>query len=176
MANEGLAEGQERVWFPPPGQVVDIGNGQLMHLRVWGSGTPTRPTLLLLAGAAIPSSAWGWIGPELARDYRVVAIDRPGIGWSTGGQGPRTARVAADAIATALNKVGIGPPYVVIAHSFAGFTGRVFISHHRADVQAAVMLDTSTPEAPGAGYGYFYRMDALRGHLGLPYLFPPPND
>jgi len=176
MANEALAEGHDRVWFPPPGQVVDIGHGQLMHVRVWGSDAPGRPSLLLLAGAAIPSSAWGWIGPALSRDYRVVAIDRPGIGWSTGGQGPRTAQVAADAIATALDKVGIRPPYVVIAHSFAGFTGRVFMGDHRDEIQAAVMLDTSTPEAPGAGYGYFYRVAALRQHLGLEYIFPPAND
>jgi pimeloyl-ACP methyl ester carboxylesterase len=175
MGNQGIAEGAEQARFPAPGQLVDVGNGQLMHLRTWGQQTSNRPTLLLMAGAAIPSSAWGWIGPALASDYRVVAIDRPGMGWSRGGSGPRTARVAAYAIWTALEKLGIGPPYVVVAHSYAGFAARVFIGQHRPDVVAAVMLDTSTPEGPGSGYGFFYRMDALKGHLGVSYLFPPPN-
>lgn len=175
MGNQGLAEGNEQARFPAPGQLVDVGNGQLMHLRTWGQQDSKRPTLLLMVGASIPSSAWGWIGPALASDYRVVAIDRPGMGWSRGGSGPRTAQVAADAISAALDKLGIGPPYVVVAHSYAGFTARVFIGQHRADVVAAVMLDTSTPEGPGSGYGFFYRMDALRGHLGFSYLFPPPN-
>jgi pimeloyl-ACP methyl ester carboxylesterase len=175
VGNQGLAEGAEQARFPAPGQVVDVGNGQLMHLRTWGQQNSNRPTLLLMAGAAIPSSAWGWIGPALASGYRVVAIDRPGMGWSRGGSGPRTAQVAADDITAALDKLGIGPPYVVVAHSYAGFTARVFIGEHRPNVVAAVMLDTSTPEGPGSGYGYFYRMDALRGHLGVAYVFPPPN-
>ena len=71
--------------------------------------------------------------------------------------------------------LGSGPPYVVVAHSFAGFSGRVFIGEHRPEVFAAVMLDTSTPEGPGSGYGFFYRMDALKGHLGVGYVDPPPN-
>jgi pimeloyl-ACP methyl ester carboxylesterase len=129
-----------------------------------------------MAGAAIPSSAWAWIGPALGADYRVVAIDRPGMGWSFGGHGPRTAKVAADAITTALDDLGIAPPYVVVAHSFAGFSSRVFIGEHLPEVLAAVMLDTSTPEGPGSGYGFFYRMDALKGHLGVGYVDPPPND
>jgi pimeloyl-ACP methyl ester carboxylesterase len=175
IGNQGLAEGAEQTRFPAPGQLVDVGNGQLMHLRTWGLQHSNRPALLLMAGAAIPSSAWGWIGPALASEYRVAAIDRPGMGWSRGGSGPRTAQVAADDIATALVKLGIGPPYVVVAHSYAGFAARVFIGQHRANVVAAVMLDTSTPEGPGSGYGFFYRMDALKGHLGVSYLFPPPN-
>jgi pimeloyl-ACP methyl ester carboxylesterase len=175
MGGQAWSEAQERANFPAPGSVVDIGGGQLMHLRVWGESAPGRPTLLLMAGAAIPSSAWGWIGPALAADYRVVAIDRPGMGWSFGGSGPRTAKVAADAMSTALDDRGIGPPYVVVAHSFAGFSGRVFIGEHQPDVLAAVMLDTSTPEGPGSGYGFIYRMDALKGHLGVGYVDPPPN-
>ena len=64
MAGEAWSENQERMQFPAPGSVVDIGGGQLMHLRVWGEAGPGRPTLLLMAGAAIPSSAWAWIGPS----------------------------------------------------------------------------------------------------------------
>jgi pimeloyl-ACP methyl ester carboxylesterase len=146
-----------------------------MHVREWGARVEGEPTLILLAGAAIPSSAWGWIGPALAEGYHVVAVDRPGMGWSFGGSGPRTSKVAADAMTAAFDKMGIGPPYVVIAHSFAGFAARVFIGEHRSDVAAAVLLDTSTPQAPGSGYGFFYRLDALKGHLGVPYLDQSPN-
>jgi pimeloyl-ACP methyl ester carboxylesterase len=175
VAGQAWAEHDEQARFPAPGRTVNLGNGQLMHVRSWGVQLPGRPTLILLAGAAIPSSAWGWIGPALAADYHVVAVDRPGMGWSFGGGGQRTAQGAADSIGKALSGLGIRPPWVVVAHSFAGFSGRVFIGQHRLDILAAVMLDTSIPEAPGAGYGFFYRMSALRAHLGTAYLFPPPN-
>jgi pimeloyl-ACP methyl ester carboxylesterase len=176
MAGQAWGENEERARFPAPGPVVDIGGGQLMHVREWGERVEGRPTLILLAGAAIPSSAWGWIGPALADDHRVVAVDRPGMGWSFGGSGLRTAKGAADSITTALRDLGIAPPYIVVAHSFAGFSGRVFIGQHQSDVLAAVMLDTSTPEGPGSGYGFFYRMAALKTHLGVGYVDPPRND
>ena len=174
MLYDAWMEHDERGQFPPPGIVVDIGGGQWMHLQVWGAANP-GPTIVLTAGAAIPSSAWEWIADDLADRYRVVGIDRPGMGWSSGGSGPRDAVTAAKAIHAALAKAGLGPPYVIGGHSFGGFATRAFVGLYADDVAAAILLDSSHPDAPGSGYGYIYRMQALRGHLGLDYLFPPDN-
>jgi pimeloyl-ACP methyl ester carboxylesterase len=172
---EAWAEHDERGRFPAPGQLVDIGNGELIHVRTWGAQN-SGPALILLAGAGIPSSAWAWIAADLSDQYRITAVDPPSIGWSTGGSGPRDAQATADAVVAALTRAGIDPPYVMVAHSYAGFAARVLIGQHRAGVAAAVMLDTSVPGTPGSGYGFFFRMNALRGHLGLLYLAPPSND
>jgi pimeloyl-ACP methyl ester carboxylesterase len=174
MLYEGWMEHDERGQFPPPGVVVDVGGGQSMHVRSWGN-IATGPTIVLTPGAAIPSSAFAWIGQDLADQYRVVAVDRPGMGWSSGGSGPRDALTAAEDIHAALAKAGFPPPYVIAGHSFGGFAARVFAGQYVTDVAGVIFLDASHPDAPGSGYGFIYRMQALRGHLGEGYLFPPGN-
>ena len=169
-----IAERDSKTRFPAPGRLVDIGGGQTIHLREWGIPTD-KPTLLLSVSAYAPSSAWAWIARDLAADYHVVAFDRPGMGWSSGGPLPRDARHAADALSRALDVAGIGPPYVVVAHSYGGFAGRFFAAQRRADLAAMVLLDTSHPDAPGSGHGLLARLQALRAHTGLLTLFPPPN-
>jgi len=168
---QAYVEMDERVRFPPPGQLVDVGGGEMIHVRTWGSANE-RPTLLLFTSAFTPSSAWAWVAQTLATEYRVVAFDRPGMGWSIGGVGPRDARHAADALTSALRIAGIGPPYVVIAHSFGGFSGRVFAGQHRSQLAAMVLLATSHPDAPGSGYGFFARLAAIRAHAGIDLLTP----
>src|SRR5918992_609255 len=77
MTLQAYAEQKERERFPPRGQLVDIGGGQLIHLHQWGEGYP-GPTVVLNGSASMPSSLWGWVGPALAdRGHRVVAYDRP---------------------------------------------------------------------------------------------------
>ncbi len=160
---------------PAPGQLVHIGGSQTIHLRTWGVAND-KPTLLLFASAATPSSAWAWIAESLAPDYRVVAFDRPGMAWSSGGPSPRDARGAAEALSRALSAAAIDPPYVVIAHSFGGFSARVFAMDHRADVRALVLLESSHPDGLGSGYGPLYRLDAWKTHLGLTAISPPANE
>jgi pimeloyl-ACP methyl ester carboxylesterase len=180
---QAYVEMGERARFPPPGQIIDIGGGEKIHVRTWGQAND-RPTILLFISAYTPSSAWAWIAQSLSAEYRVVAFDRPGMGWSSGGANPRDAMHAADALTSALRIAGIGPPYVVIGHSYGGFSARVFAGQHRSDVRAIVLLDTSHPDAPGSGYGFFARLNALQAHSGMQLLYKlgggfsslPPGD
>ena len=168
---QAYVEHDERGRFPPPGELVDIGGGEMIHLREWG--TPNdKPTLLLFVSGYALSSAWAWIAQDLAADYHLVAFDRPGMGWSSGGSGPRDAAHAADALTRALEIAAIGPPYIVVAHSYGGFSGRVFAAQHRDDLVAVILLDTSHPDALGSGHGFVARMNALRAHAGLELLVP----
>jgi pimeloyl-ACP methyl ester carboxylesterase len=173
MTVQARGEQASRAANPAPGQMIDIGSGQL-HLRVWGAAND-RPTILLDVSAAQPSSIWAWIARDLSADYRVVAYDRPGMAWSIDVPG-RDAQSAANALASALTAAGIGPPYVVIGHSFGGLSARVFAAAHREDVHGLVLLDTTHPD-PGGGIGFaaIYRSEAWRGHTGMLQLFPPDN-
>ena len=167
MSLQACVERAERDRFPAPGQLVDVGGGQLIHLRQWG-GSNIGPTLLLDGSAAMPSSIWSWVGPGLADlGHRVVAIDRPGMGWSRGPWQPRDARHAAEAIAAALDTAAIPSPYVVVAHSYGAFSSRVFTGLHRDQVVALVLLDTTHPDTGGPVVAIPYRMQALVGHTGL---------
>jgi pimeloyl-ACP methyl ester carboxylesterase len=174
MTVQAHAERSSKEANPPPGHLIDIGSGQRIHLRTWGAANE-RPTIVLDVSAAQPSSIWAWIARDLSTEYRVVAYDRPGMAWSAGAQG-RDARSAADALSAALAAAGIGPPYVVVGHSFGGLSARVFAADHRADVRALVLLDTTYPEpGGGAAFAPLYRSAAWHGHTGLVQLFPPAN-
>jgi pimeloyl-ACP methyl ester carboxylesterase len=174
-AIQAVAEVGLRARAPAPGQLVDIGGGETIHLRIWGVAN-NKPTVLLFVSAGTPSSAWAWIAQSLAVSYRVVAFDRPGMAWSSGGNLPRDAQNAADALSRALVAADIQPPYFVIAHSYGGFSARVFTAEHRDDVRGLGLLESSHPDGAGSGYGLMFRFEAWRTHLGLTAISPPANE
>jgi len=176
MTVQAHLEQQERAAFPPPGQMVDIGGGERIHVRTWGEREAGTPALILDASAAMPSSEWAWIGQMLGQGHFLVAYDRPGMAWSDGPKKPRDAASAARALTAALAVAHIEPPYVVIAHSYGGFSSRAFVGLNRDDVAGLVLLDTTNPNGGGgAGFAAFYRARAWQGHAALFRLFPPQN-
>ncbi|MEX2547428.1 MAG: alpha/beta hydrolase [Chloroflexota bacterium] len=170
---QASAEQSERARFPPPGHLVDIGRGEQIHIRSWGTAADS-PTIVLDASAAMPLSAWAWIGQGLAGlGHRVVAYDRPGMGWSRGPWAPRDSAHAVDALAKTLEAAGMAPPYVVVGHSYGGFSARVFAGTYRDDVAGLVLLDTTHPDGGGElGFATYYRIRAWQGHAGLFQLSP----
>src|SRR6188768_2095140 len=93
------AEQAERAEFPAPGQLVDIGRGQLIHVRTWGErASQDQPAIVLEVSASMPLAEWVWVARGLAANgHFVVAYDRPGMGWSSGPWQPRDAAHAANA-------------------------------------------------------------------------------
>lgn len=71
MTVQARAEQASRAANPAPGQLVDIGDGQLLHLRMWGEPND-RPTILLDVSAAQPSSIWAWIARDFDVDRRYL--------------------------------------------------------------------------------------------------------
>jgi pimeloyl-[acyl-carrier protein] methyl ester esterase len=51
-----------------------------LHVEVTGRGTP----LLLIHGWGMHGGMWGGVAERLARDFRVIAVDLPGHGYSLG--------------------------------------------------------------------------------------------
>jgi pimeloyl-ACP methyl ester carboxylesterase len=160
-------ETEQRRRYPPPGQMIDIGEGRSIHLRIWGGDRPA-PTIILDAAASQPSSSWALVAQQLARTHRVIAYDRPGMGWSIGRSGPRDARTSAQALAAALQRSGIGPPYVVVGHSYGGFSARMFAHLQPEHVAGLVLLDTTHHDGGGGpAFAALYRWRAWQAHLGL---------
>jgi pimeloyl-ACP methyl ester carboxylesterase len=172
------SERSQRRQYGAPGELVDIGDGQLIHLRTWGERRAGQPAILLDASAGMPSSEWAWIGPLLAQEgHFALAYDRPGMGWSTGPTRPRDALSAATALDKALVAADVGPPYVVIGHSYGGLSARAFAGRHPDDVQALVLLDTTDPEGGGGtAFALSYRLRFWQAALGLFALRGPGND
>jgi pimeloyl-ACP methyl ester carboxylesterase len=173
---QATGERLERQRYPPPGRLVEVGDGMHIHLRTWGMDND-GPAIIFDASGSYFSSVFAWYGEMLGDRYRVVAYDRPGMGWSVGRQEPRDARTAAAALSAALERAGIGPPYVVAGHSYGGFSARVFAGLHRDDLAGLILLDSSHPDQGGGPYyGILYRLRAWAAHTGLHVLLPLPNE
>ena len=175
MLAQAFLEADQRQRFPPPGQMIELDDGRVVHLRIWGAAN-AGPTFIFESSASMFSSQWAWLARDLGTDYRIVAADRPGMGWSRGGSGSRDALSAAQALSSALAIANIGPPYVVFGHSWGGVAARVFADMHRDDVIGLVLLDT-TNAGPGDGDGYavLYRYSAWVGHTGWYQIFGLPR-
>jgi pimeloyl-ACP methyl ester carboxylesterase len=115
--------------YPVPG-------GQA-HLDCEGTGTTT---VVLMAGLGDDTTVWGPFRDTLGADIRTCAWDYPGVGKSTG-KSPMTAGIAADALDETLTAAGIDRPVVLVGHSIAGLTVRLFVGQHPDDVAGVVLFD-----------------------------------
>lgn len=144
FAYQTITAQRERQHFQAPGQMVDVG-GYRLHVDVMGK-TRSTPTVILDAGMISFSSNWAWVQPELAKVARVVAYDRAGLGWSDPAPAPRDAGRAAQELHTALDKLGMEGPYVLVGHSYGGMVSRAFAGLYRHEVAGMVLVDASHPD------------------------------
>jgi pimeloyl-ACP methyl ester carboxylesterase len=128
--------------FPPPGRLVSIGSHHL-HIHVTGEGSPA---VVLESGLPATVLSWCRVQPELARFARVASYDRAGLGWSEIGPLPRTSRHIVEELRALLRAAGLPPPYILVGHSFGGFTARLFAGCYPAEVVGLVLVDPIHPE------------------------------
>jgi pimeloyl-ACP methyl ester carboxylesterase len=148
-----LATDRDHRRYPPPGELVTVDDhGARLHLVTQGRrhrfGNPNTPVVLLDAGTPGFSAQWGWIQPAIAEFATVVAYDRPGLGWSEPrpGADPFDPRDTADRLHTALQKVGLPGPYLLVGHSYGGLTSRVFAAAYPDEISGIVLVDPSHPD------------------------------
>jgi len=136
----GNAVDQHR--YPPLGELVDVG-GYRLHLYCTGVGSPT-----VALGSMSPgwSLYWSTVQPEIAKLTRVCSYDRAGYGWSDPGPAPRTAKQDAMELHALLTKGQISGPYVLVGHSFSGFTVRIFQHQYPSEVAGIVLVDAGSED------------------------------
>lgn len=134
-----LSERLDAKKYPPIGQLVDIGEGRKMHLYVSGFG---GPTVVLDAGLGCNALSWSLVQPEVAKFTRVVSFDRPGNGWSDESPLDRTSQNIVTKLHTALQKVNIPGPYILVGHSFGGLNMQLFANLY-PNVEGVVLVDSS---------------------------------
>jgi pimeloyl-ACP methyl ester carboxylesterase len=154
--------------YPPLGHFLDVGAGRL-HLVERKPEGRSLGTVVLIPGAsssvADPMMA---LGDRLAaKGYRVVAIDRPGQGWSERIGGPEAAAPARQAavLAEALHRLGIVNA-VAVGHSWAGAVLPNLALDHADVVGATLYLAPVTHPWPGGGVSWHH------GPLTMPLLGP----
>jgi pimeloyl-ACP methyl ester carboxylesterase len=111
--------------------------GGQAHLDCQGDGATT---VVLMAGMGDDATSWASFRGALGSDVRTCAWDYPGVGGSTG-TAPMTAGVAAASLNATLDVAGIDSPVVLVGHSIAGLTVRLFVGLHPEAVAGVVLFD-----------------------------------
>ena len=132
----------DKVSFEPPGKLVEV-NGRNMHINCVGNKSPT---IILDSGTGGFSLEWKDIQHSLSQYVRVCAYDRAGYGWSDMGPLPRTTKRITHELHTLLQNAGIHGPYIIVGHSFGGFTAQYFARNFDSEIAGIVLIDSSHEE------------------------------
>ena len=116
-------------------------DGRVLHLACRGAGTPT---VVLLAGGRDSATNWAGLVDDLGPDTHTCTFDYPGAGDSPPIDEPMTPAIVTATLTGALAAAGEAPPYVLVGHSLAGLSVRVFVGTH-PDLVAGVVLFDPTP-------------------------------
>src|ERR1700686_1083054 len=156
--------------YPPPGRLVDVG-GYRLHIHCSGpEGASGGPTVIMDAGIGECSLGWGLVQPEIAKFARVCTYDRAGLGWSDPAPTPRTSRQIVSDLHALLTNAGIGPPYVMVGHSFGGLNARLYASQFPEDVAGMVLVNSAHEDYP-IRLPMLIRIGLLTAPIGIPRLF-----
>jgi pimeloyl-ACP methyl ester carboxylesterase len=129
--------------FRMPGKFVDVGGHRLHVLAMGDSG---GPALVFESGLMSTMLSWRDLQPEIAKSSRTVSYDRAGLGWSDPGPMPRDAAQIVKELRALLDRAEIEPPYILVGHSFAGLTTRLFAAEFPEEVAGLVLIDPVVPE------------------------------
>lgn len=141
---------------PQQGSTVQVAGAHL-NLVDLGPRDAEGPPVVLLHGASSNLETMRPLAELLAKQHRVILIDRPGHGWSARDDlRNSTPAVQANIIDEALRKLGIAPAIFVV-HSLAGAFGPLLALDHPQRIAGLVMLAPLLYPWPG-GVGAWNRI------------------
>lgn len=144
---------------PAPGVMVEVA-GASLHIVEIGPRDAAGPVIVMLHGASSNLEAMRRpLGERLARNHRVILIDRPGHGWSSRARlADSTPEIQGRMIAEALTRLGIGQAILVV-HSWSGALGLRMALDDPERVAGLVMLAPVAYPWPG-GVGRYNKIAA----------------
>lgn len=125
----------------PADRFVRVG-GQLVHTEQAGAGEP----VVLLHGFGGSAYSWREVMPELARSYRVVAIDLNGFGYTERPKSREsyTREGQGKLVLGVLDALGIDRAHI-FGHSYGGGLTLYLASRHPERFRSMVLVDSSAP-------------------------------
>jgi pimeloyl-ACP methyl ester carboxylesterase len=137
--------------MPPEGRFVTI-MGNRVHYLEQGSG---EQTILLIHGLSGVAQHFGYsVMGQMARHYRVVAIDRPGSGYSVRpGRSSPSLAVQADVVAGVIDALNLGKP-MLVGHSLGGAVSLATALRHPDKVSRLALIAplTHLPARPSEAF------------------------
>lgn len=146
LTYQAIAQYLDEQKFPPPGDMISIGNYSL-HLNCQSNFQGSADvTVIMEAGAGGDSLTWSSVQPKLAQSMRVCTYDRAGMGWSDAGSEPRSS----DQIVSELNKLlanaSISGPLIFVGHSFGGLVAQHYARAYPDQVVGMILVDAVHPD------------------------------
>ena len=129
---------------PVPEGLVDVG-GYKLDISCKGEGSPT-----VIFDSALGMSRVDWyvMQSEIEELTRACCYDRVGLGKSDPySKASYTTQDMVHDLHTLLDNANIAGPYVLVAHSMAGFNARLYASQYPQDVAGMVLVDVSHPDS-----------------------------
>lgn len=126
--------------YTMPSRLVDMDHGRRMNIYCTGSGTPT---VILDAGLGTDMTTWALVQPKISAKTKTCSYDRAGLGYSDASNRPSTVSNIVEDLHALLKAANVSPPYVLVGHSAAGMSIRVFADRYPEEVVGLVPVDSS---------------------------------
>lgn len=122
-------------------------DGRRVYVEDRGAGEP----VILLHGFGGSSYSWRHVGEELASEFRVVAIDLAGFGFSERprSKGDYTRYAQGELVLAVAAKLGL-EDFHVVGHSYGGSVSVALALRAPERIRSLVLVDSAAPEYPQA--------------------------
>lgn len=101
-----------------------------------------EPVVVIISAMAARKDDYKKLQRALANHTRVLAYDRPGLGYSSENREPRTLDIISRDLEDLLEAMQVPPPYILVGHSLGGHVIRYFVNEYPDKVAGLVFLDT----------------------------------
>jgi pimeloyl-ACP methyl ester carboxylesterase len=146
--------------YPPLGKFIDVAGARLHVVDTGPKDAPGLPVVLIHGASSSLETMRKPLGDLLAKNHRVILIDRPGLGWSTRERvEDSTPSIQARMIDEALGKLGIDRA-IMVGHSLAGAILPELALNHPKRTAGLVMLAPVAYPWPG-GVGQFNELASV---------------
>lgn len=132
------SQGLERLPFKPDGYNFWTWRGRKIHYVVEGEGFP----IVLIHGFGASAFHWRYNIPELAKKYKVYALDLLGFGWSEKAIIEYDALVWKDQVVDFVKEIVKGPA-ILVGNSLGGFTALMSAAELSEQVKGVVLLNSA---------------------------------
>jgi len=155
---------------PPEGDFMDI-DGTTVHYVTRGTG----PALILIHGAGGSSREWTFsMMDKLTDRYRVIAVDRPGHGYTSRinnrANTSETMKEQADLIQTLATRLDVDKA-IVVGQSYGGGVAMAFAVNHPDMLAGLVMVSGVSNPWPGELDQWYQTTNTWWGkHLLIPFI------
>lgn len=137
---------KEAVYLNAPGEMVNV-NGHAMHVMEVGDENAETTLVFLHSGGVVDDSiALQPVFRELQDEYRLVYIDRSGVGFSEASDSPRDIDTMLDETRQAIKLAGNEGPFVVVATGTAGIEACHWANKYPEEVSAIIGITMKVPQ------------------------------